>query len=86
VLYVHVASHRARSMNVLLLAAILPVATLSNLVRVATLVLATYYGGDELGRALHDYVGYAEIALAFGAFFMLDHLARLGLGLRRRAA
>jgi exosortase len=86
VLYVHVARHKARSLNVLLLAAILPVATIANLVRVTALVLATYYGGDELGRQLHDYVGFGEIALAFGAFFVLDHVARVGLGLRGRTA
>jgi hypothetical protein len=45
-------------------------------------VLATYYGGDALGRQLHDYVGYAEIVLAFGAFFAIDHLARFGASLR----
>jgi exosortase len=85
VLYVRVARHESRSLNALLLAAILPVATIANLARVTTLVLATYYGGDELGRQLHDYVSYAEIALAFGAFFLLDHVAR-ALGLRGRLA
>jgi exosortase len=85
VLYVHVASHQARSLNILLLAAILPVATAANLLRVIALVLATYYGGDDLGRQLHDYVSYAEIVLAFGAFFLLDHVARFGLGMRGRA-
>jgi exosortase len=84
VLYVHVARHKSRSLNALLLAAILPVATIANLTRVTTLVLATYYGGDELGRQLHDYVSYAEIALAFGAFFLLDHIARYGLGVGGR--
>jgi exosortase/archaeosortase family protein len=84
VLYVHLARHKSRSLNALLLAAILPVATIANLARVTTLVLATYYGGDELGRQLHDYVSYAEIALAFGAFFLLDHIARYGLGVGGR--
>jgi exosortase/archaeosortase family protein len=55
-----------------------PVAVLANLVRVTALVLATYYGGDALGQALHDYVGYAEIVLALGTFLLLDHIARLG--------
>ena len=73
VLYVHVAAHKARAHNLLLLASIVPVATMANVARVATLVLATYFGGDALGRQLHDYVSYAEIAVAFGAFFVLDH-------------
>jgi exosortase B len=84
VLYVHVAAHSARWRSVLLLAAIFPVAMIANLLRVSSLVLATYYGGDALGRELHDYVSYAEIALAFGAFFALDHLARFGSSLRGR--
>lgn len=77
-LYVYAAGRRPALLNGLLLASIVPVAVLANLARVATLVLATYYGGDALGQALHDYVGYAEIVLALGAFFVLDHLARLG--------
>ena len=76
-LYVRVAGHRSPTLNALLLAAILPVALGANLARVLALVLATYYGGDALGRTLHDYMGYAEIAIAFGAFFLLDRLARL---------
>jgi exosortase len=76
-LYVRVAGHRSVALNALLLAAILPVALAANLARVLALVLATYYGGDGLGRGLHDYMGYAEIGVAFGAFFLLDHLARL---------
>lgn len=86
VLSVHVAEYRSRLLGVLLLAAIVPVAIAANLLRVVTLVLATYFGGDDLGSRLHDYVGFAEIALAFGAFFLLDHLARLVLGPRRRTA
>jgi exosortase len=76
-LYVRVAGQRSRTTNALLLAAILPVAIAANLIRVLVLVLATYYGGDSLGRELHDYVSYAEIGLAFGAFFLLDHFAQL---------
>jgi exosortase len=73
VLYVHVAAHKSRAHGALLLASIVPVATVANVLRVATLVLATYFGGDALGRQLHDYVSYAEIAVAFGTFFVLDH-------------
>jgi exosortase len=76
-LYVRVAGHRSAALNALLLAAILPVAIGANLARVLALVLATYYGGDAMGRTLHDYMGYAEIAVAFGAFFLLDHFGRL---------
>jgi exosortase len=74
VLYVRLAAHTAWTHSLLLLAAIAPVAICANLARVAALVLATYLSGDAVGQALHDYVGYAEIAVAFGAFFALDRV------------
>ena len=77
-LYVYVAGRRSQWQALLLLAAILPVASIANFLRVTTLVLATYLGGDALGQQLHGVVGYAEIVLAFGAFFLLDHLVRRG--------
>jgi exosortase len=85
-LYVHVAAHKARAHNLLLLASIVPVATMANVARVSTLVLATYFGGDALGRQLHDYVSYAEIAVAFGTFFVLDHALTAWRRFRRSAA
>ena len=85
-LYVHVAAHTARAHTLLLLASIVPVATMANVTRVATLVLATYFGGDSLGRQLHDYVSYAEIAVAFGSFFVLDHMLTAWRRLRGSAA
>ena len=84
VLYVHLAAYRKWWMTLLLLAAIVPVAIVANLARVLTLVLATYFGGDDLGSQLHDYVAFAEIALAFGSFFVLDHFVRLVLRARGR--
>jgi exosortase B len=85
-LYVYVAAHGSIVHNGLLLASIVPVAIAANLVRVTALVLATYYGGDALGRQLHDYVGYGEIVLAFGSFFLLDHLMRRVRAWREAAA
>ncbi len=86
VLYVHLMRSRSRVPTVLLLAAVLPVAVAANLARVGTLVLATYYGGDGFGRELHDYVSYAEIGLAFGAFFLLDRIVRASHSTRGRPA
>ncbi len=75
-LYVYADRRRSRGHDALLLVAILPVAILANLLRVTALVLATYYGGDALGQRLHDYMSYVEIAVAFAAFFVVEHLAR----------
>src|SRR5690606_20011484 len=83
VLYGYLAGHRSRLRYAILPAAILPIATCANLLRVTSLVLATYFGGDGLGLALRDYVSYAEIAVAFGGFFVLDAALRVGSGLAR---
>jgi exosortase len=60
-LYVRVAGRRSVALTAVLLFAIAPIAVFANLLRVLSLVLATYYGGDLLGRQLHDVVSFAEI-------------------------
>jgi exosortase B len=84
-LYVYVAGHSSRWMNAALLVSILPIAFLANIIRVMTLVLVTYYRGDDAGQAFHDQASYLEIVLAFGGFFAFDHLM-LWLGIRYRNA
>jgi hypothetical protein len=44
--------------------------------------LITYHFGDAAGHSFHDYAGYAEIAFAFGAFFVLDSLLIRFLGVK----
>lgn len=73
-IYVYVAGHSRRSLNAVLLLAILPIAFIANVIRVLVLVLLTYYGGEALGNAFHDHAGYLEIVLAFGGFFALERL------------
>jgi exosortase len=75
-LYTRVAGPRSLTGNAILLGAIVPIAVAANLLRVMSLVLATYYGGDASGRALHDVVSFAEIGVAFGSFFALDRAMR----------
>lgn len=73
-LYVHVAGPSQRWIKIVLLLTILPIAFVANIIRVLLLVLVTYYQGDAAGRAFHDQAGLLEIALAFGAFFLLDSM------------
>jgi exosortase B len=73
-LYVYLSHRNSVAHSIILLALTLPIAFVANVLRVLTLVLATYYFGDAAGHAFHDYAGYAEIAFAFGAFFVLDSL------------
>jgi exosortase len=73
-LYTYVAGHSNRWLNTALLLSILPIAFAANIARVMILVLITYYEGDTAGQAFHDHAGLLEIALAFGGFFVFDHL------------
>jgi exosortase B len=82
-IYIYLAGHSSRWVNGVLLASVVPIAFLANIVRVMALVLVTFYWGDGAGSSFHDQAGYLEIAIAFGAFFLLDAL--LGT-LQRRTA
>jgi exosortase B len=71
-LYVYLSRPSSRFHAAILLAMALPIAFIANVLRVLTLVLVTYYLGDDAGHAFHDYAGYGEIAFAFATFFALD--------------
>ena len=59
----------------IMLAAILPIAFVANVVRVVTLVLVTYYLGDEAGQGfLHGAAGMLLMLVALLFFFFLDQL------------
>lgn len=73
-LYVYIAGHTSRWINIVLVLAVLPVAFLANILRVMMLVLVTYYFGSGAGQNFHDHAGYIEIVIAFGGFFLLDML------------
>ena len=57
----------------IMLASILPIAFVANIVRVITLVLVTYYLGDEAGQGfLHGAAGIVLLLVALVFFFFLD--------------
>lgn len=57
----------------IMLASILPIAFVANIVRVITLVLVTYYLGDEAGQGfLHGAAGMVLMLVALVFFFFLD--------------
>lgn len=59
----------------IMLASILPIAFAANIVRVATLVLVTFYLGDEAGQGfLHGAAGMVLMLVALVFFFLLDLL------------
>lgn len=77
ILFVYLVRSASWLHNLILLACILPIAFLANVLRVLTLVLVTYYFGDQAGHTFHDFAGYGEILFAFGAFFALDAVLSL---------
>jgi exosortase len=69
--------HRSNPIAFLVIAiAAIPVAVVSNFVRVLVLVLVTYYLGDAAGQGfLHDFAGLVMFSIALLAIFGLDKLA-----------
>lgn len=61
--------------SAVMLATILPIAFIANIVRVVTLVLVTYYLGDEAGQGfLHGAAGMVLMLVALICFFLLDKI------------
>jgi len=72
-LYAYLTAGRRAMHAVLLLAAVLPIAVASNIVRVLILVLITYHLGDEAGQSfLHDFAGIAMFFFSMVALAILD--------------
>jgi exosortase len=79
-LYVYLRPRRGWLATSILLAAVLPIAFVANLVRVTGLVLITYLWGERAGQRFHDFAAIAEISIAFGMLFLVEHAVRLAQG------
>jgi exosortase B len=65
VFYMSIMKHTNSTRNILLASLILPISFISNVVRVITLVLVTFYFGDEAGQGfVHEFAGIVLIAIA----------------------
>jgi len=86
-LYVYL-RHRSNPIAFLIIAlAAIPVAIVSNFVRVIVLVLITYYLGDAAAQGfLHDFAGLLMFAVALLTIFAVDKLAAPLFGLRAGSA
>ena len=72
-LFMYMMGRKSRIHTAIMLAAILPIAFIANIIRVMTLVLVTYYLGDEAGQGfLHGAAGMVLMLVALLFFFMLD--------------
>ena len=72
VLYVYLVGHASVLHNVVLLLSELPIAFVSNVLRVIILMLGTYYFGEDAGHRLHGIMQFVQMALTFGLFFLWD--------------
>jgi exosortase B len=73
-LYAYLSGLKSKWRNGLLLISIPFIALLANFLRITSLVLVTYYLGDQAGQVFHDQAGYLEIFFAYACFFGVDRL------------
>jgi len=72
-LYLYLMQHTSVARNLVIMAAILPIAFAANIVRVMVLVLITYHMGDEAGQGfLHGFAGIMLFVIGLLFLFLLD--------------
>ncbi|MBI3432279.1 MAG: exosortase B [Hydrogenophilales bacterium] len=72
-LYLYLMQRTSVARNLIIMAAILPIAFAANVVRVMVLVLVTYHLGDEAGQGfLHGFAGIMLFIIALLFLFVLD--------------
>ena len=80
-LFIYIMGRKTKLHMAVMLAAILPIAFVANIIRVITLVLVTYYLGDEAGQGfLHGAAGMVLMLVALFFFFVLDWVLDRVLG------
>ncbi|HEY7900238.1 MAG TPA: exosortase V [Caulobacteraceae bacterium] len=74
-LYVYLMRGASAAYSAVLVALVVPIAILTNILRIMTLILLTYYGGDAVAQGfLHFTAGMVLFAAALGLVFLLDTL------------
>lgn len=74
-LYLYLAQHKSWWRNGIIIASILPIAFFANIVRVMTLILVTYYFGDEAGQGfIHGAAGILLFVVALLCLIVLDSI------------
>ena len=82
-IFVYLKQAGSKLQNILLIASILPIAFVTNILRVLVLSLITYYMGDEAGQGFtHDFAALMEFIMALGLLFAAD--AILALAFKKR--
>ncbi len=85
-LYLYLMERTSAARNLIIMAAILPIAFAANVVRVMVLILVTYHLGDEAGQGfLHDIAGIMLFVFGLLFLFALDGVLGFIFPDRRRA-
>ena len=85
-LYLYLMQRTSVARNLIIMAAILPIAFFANVVRVMVLILVTYHLGDEAGQGfLHGFAGIMLFVVGLLFLFLLDGLLGFVLPDRPRA-
>lgn len=72
-LYLYLMQHTSVARNLIIMAAIIPIAFAANVVRVMVLILITYHLGDEAGQGfLHGFAGIMLFVIGLLFLFALD--------------
>ena len=72
-LYLYLMQRTSVARNLIIMAAILPIAFVANVVRVMVLILVTYHLGDEAGQGfLHGFAGIMLFVIGLLFLFVLD--------------
>lgn len=75
VFYMSIAEHTSKARNIILAILIGPISFLSNTIRVITLVLVTYYFGDEAGQGfVHGFAGILLFMVATALTILTDSI------------
>ena len=77
ILYVYLNGDIFEKRSFVLLISIVPIAFVANVIRVLTLILVTYYYGDEAGQGfIHSFAGIAVFATSLTLLYIFDNFLR----------
>lgn len=74
-LYLYLMQYKNLPRNLLIITSILPIAFMANLIRVISLILVTYYLGDEVAQGfVHKFAGLLLFATSLVLIFIFDSI------------
>lgn len=74
-LYMNIMQYKSGVRNVILAVFIVPISFIANVTRVITLILVTYYYGDEVGQSfVHEFAGLLLFSVALVLIYGVDRL------------